>query len=114
VIDVSDNLQPVRSKEEARQRGKQGGIKSGEARRKKKTIREELEILLELMEEGQTNREIVSAALLMKAKKGDTKAFELLRDTVGEKPIDKQDIFTTTVELVVGEEDAMDKDTETE
>ena len=31
-----ENLHPVRSKEEARERGRQGGIVSGEARRKKK------------------------------------------------------------------------------
>lgn len=36
-IDVSvENLKPVRSKEEARERGRAGGIKSGEARRRKK------------------------------------------------------------------------------
>lgn len=33
-----DNLRPVRSKEEARERGKKGGIASGEARKKKKTM----------------------------------------------------------------------------
>lgn len=32
------NLKPVRSKEEARQRGRKGGVASGKARREKKTI----------------------------------------------------------------------------
>ena len=33
-----ENLDPVRTKEEARKRGRNGGIKSGEARRKKKLM----------------------------------------------------------------------------
>ena len=32
------NLKPVRSKEEARERGKAGGIKSGEVRRERKAF----------------------------------------------------------------------------
>ena len=40
------NLNPVRSENEAREKGKKGGIASGEARRKKKTIRETLEMML--------------------------------------------------------------------
>ena len=33
-----ENLQPVKTKEEARERGRNGGIKSGEAKRKKKLM----------------------------------------------------------------------------
>lgn len=42
-----ENLQPVRSKEEARERGRNGGIASGKARKEKKTVRK---ILTELVE----------------------------------------------------------------
>lgn len=42
-----ENLQPVRSKEEARKRGRNGGIASGKARKEKKTVRK---ILAELVE----------------------------------------------------------------
>ena len=41
-----ENLRPVSSKEEARERGRKGGLASGEARRKRKTLKEELLLLL--------------------------------------------------------------------
>lgn len=41
------NLDPVRTKEEARKRGSNGGKKSGESRRKKKTMRERAQLLLD-------------------------------------------------------------------
>ena len=82
----SKNLKPARSKSEAREKGKKGGIKSGEVRRARKTLKEELLLLLE---SGNTQNKI-SLALIQKALKGDIKAFEVIRDTIGEKPIDKQ------------------------
>lgn len=39
------NLKPVRTKNEARKKGRNGGIKSGESRRKKKTVREVMEMM---------------------------------------------------------------------
>lgn len=76
------NLKPVRTKKEARERGKNGGIASGKARAERKTLREELLTLL-----AQDNyQERISLSLLMKATSGDTKAFEVIRDTIGEKP----------------------------
>ena len=36
----TENLVPVRTKEEARERGRKGGLKSAEVRRQKKTMRE--------------------------------------------------------------------------
>ena len=80
-----DNLRPVSSKEEARERGRKGGLASGEARRKRKTLKEELLLMLS---EGETQQS-VTIALIEKAMSGDTKAFEVIRDTIGERPIDK-------------------------
>ena len=40
------NLNPVRSEDEARRKGRAGGIASGKARREKKMMRETLDILL--------------------------------------------------------------------
>lgn len=80
-----ENLQPVRSKEEARERGRIGGIKSGEARRKRKTLREELLALLET----KNYQEKISLAMIKEALDGNTKAFEVIRDTIGEKQKDK-------------------------
>ena len=79
------NLKPVSSKKEARERGRKGGLASGEARRKRKTLKEELLLILS---EGETQQS-VTLALIEKAMSGDTKAFEVIRDTIGEKPIDK-------------------------
>ena len=106
-----DNLRPVSSKEEARERGRKGGLASGEARRKRKTLKEELLLMLS---EGETQQS-VTIALIEKAMSGDTKAFEVIRDTIGEKPVDK--VMIADVEpSVIAEVEAMvmaDDDTET-
>ena len=85
------------SKEEAVERGRKGGINSVKSRRRKKLLRECLEELLDTEQEvkingvtlKKTNAELLSVTLMKKALKGDVKAFEVLRDTAGEKPIDK-------------------------
>lgn len=74
--------------EEAREKGRLGGIASGEARRRRKTLKEELLLLLE---EGDTQKSI-TLALLDKAMSGDTKAFEVIRDSIGEKQSEKVDM----------------------
>ena len=43
-----ENLKPCTTKKEARERGRNGGLKSGEARRKKRTVRECLAILKDM------------------------------------------------------------------
>ena len=97
-----ENLRPVSSKEEARERGRKGGLASGEARRKRKTLKEELLLMLS---EGDTQQS-VTLALIEKAMSGDTKAFEVIRDTIGEKPIDK--VMIADVEpSVIAEVEAM-------
>ena len=77
-----------RSPSEVRKNGSKGGIKSGEVRRKRKTLREELLLLLETG----NNQNKMSLAMIEKAMKGDTKAFEVIRDTIGEKPREQLDI----------------------
>lgn len=91
------NLKPIQSKEEAREKGKKGGIKSGEVRRVKKTMREMLDYLLDKeitngKGEKVTTKEAAAVALIKKAVQGDVRAFEVIRDTIGEKPADKHDI----------------------
>ena len=85
-----DNLIPCnqRTKEEAREIGRKGGIASGEARRAKKTMREVLEVLLETVDKGsdKTNIEVMMASAVRKAMNGDLKAMEFVRDTSGQKP----------------------------
>lgn len=81
------NLVPTnkRSKEEARKISSNGGKKSGEVRRKRKALREEL---LALLSAGNTQKNI-SLALIDQALNGNVKAFETIRDTIGEKPVEK-------------------------
>ena len=94
-----------------------GGFASGEAKRKRKTIREELEFLLAKQlknnkGEDISTREAISTALIGQAIKGNVKAFIAIRDTIGEKPTEKtQTELTLTqalVEFVDGKSD--DKD----
>ena len=83
-----ENLIPPRSKDEARERGQKGGIASGKARRKKKTIRETLEMMLAgKLPDGATRQDAIVVALMEKALSGDVRAFEAIRDSVGEKPV---------------------------
>lgn len=100
-----DDLKPVQSKEEAKERGRKGGIASGKARREKKLMRETLDIILSMPMKNGKNADVESirsfAALkgknisvqeailiaqVQKAMKGDTKAAEYVRDTIGQKP----------------------------
>ena len=74
-----------KSGEEAARNGKKGGEASAKARAERKTLKEELLLLLS---EGDTQKK-VSAALIKKAKSGNVKAFEVIRDTIGEKPMEK-------------------------
>ena len=93
-----ENLIPTnkRSKEEARELGRIGGQKSGQVRREKKMLRQLCEErLLKKMANGETLQDnlITKAESLVfsnKAKLSEIlKFFELLRDTSGQKPVDK-------------------------
>lgn len=73
---------------------KKGGKRSGEVRRARKTLREELLALLSQdikTDDGdKVNTQVaMSISLIKEAIDGNTKAFELVRDTIGEKPVDK-------------------------
>ena len=90
---MSDNLKPFtseQSREKAKENGKKGGIASGIAKRKKKQLKEELEILLAMTDKNdKTIQEKICFALIKKASEGDTKAFEIVRDTIGQRPIER-------------------------
>ena len=59
-----------------------GGKKRQEQIKQRKTLREEL---LALLEQGDTQKNM-TLSVLMKALDGDLKAYEIIRDTIGEKP----------------------------
>lgn len=90
------NLKPFDQLTESEQRAirSKGGKASGEARRARKTLREELLALLSQdiktkNGESMNTQVAMSSSLIKEALKGNTKAFELVRDTIGEKPVDK-------------------------
>lgn len=91
-----ENLIPnsERTKEEREEIARMGGIASGKARRAKKELKECLTELLEREYGGSDGRimsgaELISVKLFMKARDGDIRAFEVLRDTVGQKPVER-------------------------
>lgn len=82
-----ENLIPFNQMTEEQQReiARKGGIASAEARKRRKTLKEELIALLETND----NNNKISLAILQKALNGDIQAFTTIRDTIGEKPVDK-------------------------
>lgn len=80
--------QAQRTPEERSKIARMGAIASNEAQRKRKELKETLKAFLEI----ENNQDNMCLAILKKAMDGDTKAFEVIRDTIGEKPIDKSKI----------------------
>ena len=103
------NLKPSEyklSQEEA----KKGGIASGAARRRKRKLRELVELFGEMdvsdkarsqmermgiPEELMTRKMQPVVALYNKANKGDVSAFNAIRDIIGEKPVDETKLTGT-------------------
>lgn len=92
------NLKPnsERTPSERRENARKAGKASGKKRREQKTLKEELLLLLA---EGDTQKKI-SLAVIQKALKGDLKAFELIRDTTGQKAVEKVEISQTVDESI--------------
>lgn len=117
------NLRPVRTKEEARKRGRNGGKKSGEVRRQKRDMRQYAELLLSLEVSNARdynrlsamgipmevidNKMLVVAGLVKQAQKGDVAAVKELRNLIGEDKqvdttvLDKLDSILTGVDGVM-------------
>ena len=93
------NLKPPFSKDNpeiARECGRKGAIKTNEIRRARKTLKEELLLLLS---KGDT-QEKMSLSMIAKALNGDVKAFEVIRDTIGEKPVEKLENLNPQVQKI--------------
>lgn len=64
---------------------RQGGVASGESKRRAKSIKEAIKILLEMeQKEGRTGAENVAVGQYNKAIKGDTAAAKFLAEMLGE------------------------------
>ena len=94
-----------RTPSELREMTRKGGIKSGEARRNKKTMREALEMLMfdvevdeaakdklrgaGIDEKDFNNQMLITLGLMKKAREGDVQAYNAICSMIGEKPVDK-------------------------
>lgn len=103
-----ENLKPVKTEAEARRKGRNGGIASGKAKRAKKTMRQTLEMVMsldikstttkkKLKELGIADKDLINqtvglVAIYQKMLKGDVRAAEYIRDTMGQKPRDEVSI----------------------
>lgn len=116
---MKENLRPCKTTEEARERGRKGGINSGKRKKEKKKLKEIAEMLLDMKApdnvlekfqelypdldvEGMTNRLAIMQRLILNALAGDNKAFELLRDQIGEKP--KEEVVNTNQNINITDE----------
>ena len=112
-----ENLKPVRSKEEARERGRAGGIASGKARREKRDRKQMASDLLDLTMQGagvdkikkffgMKNTELnayqvtVLSCLMKAMQKGDANALEKLLKISGEQ-------FTELLDVSVGKSEKL-------
>lgn len=89
-----ENLKPFETLTEEQQRKirSKGGKRSAEIKKERKKLKEELLLLLS---ENDNNRKM-SLAILQRAMNGDTKAFEVIRDTIGEKPKEEIEVKDVT------------------
>lgn len=112
---AKEDLIPMseRSKEEVKEIARRGGINSGKTRRNKALLKDCLEILMEkkmVDKDGKkiTGAEAQSVSLFLAAlQETDTakkaRAFEVLRDTAGQKPVEKIEQTNTNIEIDFGD-----------
>lgn len=105
------NLIPMdmRTQEEAKEMGRKGGIKSGEARRLKKTLKETMQMILDLKVTDSYDKEVMDLCKIKKADQtnqtkllmalftravnnGDLRDLEKIQEILGQKPNNQQEI----------------------
>ena len=92
---------PFEPGNEAREKGRNGGKRSAQVRAQRKTLREELLAVLTDMKipEKSTGKEVpvqeaLSVSLIRSALNGNVKAYEIIRDTIGEKPTESVTVLS--------------------
>lgn len=91
---------PFEQGEQQREIARKAGKKSAQVKKERKTLREDLLTLLreEITDKnsGRTmgTQAALSAALIKQALSGNTKAYEIIRDTIGEKPVENVNIVS--------------------
>ena len=105
-----------RTPSERRESAIKAGIASGDARRKRKALKEMMELALQMEEqnegyrsrmlkagwepENMTQMTVITQGLIQKAKAGDVQAYNAIRDIIGEKPAEKMEMSGGTVQTV--------------
>ena len=98
------NLKPFtseQSREKAKINGRKGGIASGKAKREKKLLKELLEEALSKGTETDNEYVNITKALIKEANKGNVKAYEVIRDTLGQKPKEVIEVSNNTDETIL-------------
>ena len=95
-----------RTTSERRELAKKAGIASGKKRAEKANFKKLCEIALNEVYKGEmTNAEAMVISMITKALEGDTKAFEVIRDTAGQKPVQVvEDKISGGLQIVWGED----------
>lgn len=101
--DPRENLVPF-TQDNAKSNGRKGGLKSAEARKKKKNLSTCLKTILELPptenyqrslkafgieDDEMSNQMVLAVSVFRKAVKGDVRAAEYIRDITGQQPLNK-------------------------
>lgn len=87
-----------RPQRERKEIARKGAAASNKKQKERKTLKEEL---LMLLQNGDT-QERISLAMIKEASEGNTRAFEVIRDTIGEKPTDKIEAeLTSDINIVI-------------
>ena len=121
--EIAKNLTP----EQRREYGRRGGLTKGENYKRRKELRETLDILLDMpLKKGRTTSvekvqaftemkgknitvdQAMMVTLIQKALKGDLSAIAMVRDTIGERPSDKVEVKDVTPVIISGEDDLSD------
>ena len=125
----NENLKPVRTKREARERGRNGGIKSGESRRRTAALRDTMNKLLTMKVEvdglsdvlradgcESTYEEVITMAMIQQAMLGDVKAYKAIMQVVGQTSKSDEDLEEqkSKVELNRAKKDNLTGESETD
>ena len=96
----------IPTSEEARENGRKGGISNGQTMKNRRTMQEAMRAMLELsvskkeaskglegyeefISDNPTLMDILNLVQIREAREGNTKSYELVRDTAGFKPVDQ-------------------------
>jgi hypothetical protein len=107
----NENLRPLDtiSKEDAKRIRSKGGKARAKQMKERKTMKQMLDLLLEKeiknnQGETATTLEAITVSLIKQAMSGNVKAYEVIRDTIGQNPTHKMDLQQTGFSVFVADE----------